>query len=138
MADLVITASSVAATSGIQAKEIAGETITAGMPVYKHTDGKLYKATCEDASALKAVVVGISLHASLANQPLVILTASGSIATMNPGATVAVGQTYVLSETGLIAPISDLASSDYVTLLYFGLTASSVQLLLTAYGVEKP
>lgn len=136
MADLTITAASVTKTSGITVNGIAGGTLTAGMPIYIDTanDNVIKAATCEGTS-LQATVAGVTLHAALTGQPIAYATAG---AVMNPGATVAVGSTYVLSATGLICPIADLASSDYVSYVYRATTASSVTLMCVNAGVEVP
>lgn len=136
MSDLTITAASVTKTSGITVNAIAGATITAGMPLYIDTANSnvIKPATCE-STALTATVCGVSLHAALTGQPIAY---AGVDAVINPGATVAVGETYVLSATGLICPIADLASSDYVSIVYRATTASSVTLMCVNYGVEKP
>ena len=113
MADLSVTAANVALASGSQGVGVAGETITAGMPVYlKASDGRLWKAQCDGTTA-EAAVVGIALHASLAGQPLAY---AGPGAVMNIGATTAAGVFYYVSAAaGGIAPVADLAGTNKVT-----------------------
>lgn len=137
MVDLVVTAASVAAGSNavINRKYNAGGTITAGMPVYLDTDTNTWKAADCDASAATAVAGGIALHGASSGQPLAVQT-SGNI---NPGATVTVGEIYVVSGTaGGIAPEGDLAAGDYVTVLGVGTSASNIALAIHVSGVQVP
>lgn len=115
MADLTVTATSVAFTSGTQTTGTAGETITAGMGVYlKSSDSQLYKAQA-DGTAAEATAVGISLHAATDNQPL---TYAGSGSTINIGATTSKATTYVVAATaGGVAPQADLTAGQYITRL---------------------
>lgn len=115
MADLSVTAATVALSSGAQVFGVAGETITAGMPVYlKASDSRLWKAQA-DGTAAEAEAVGISLHASLAGQPLAYAP-HGSV--INIGATTAAGVFYYVSTAaGGIAPVADLASTNKVTIV---------------------
>lgn len=124
MADLVQTPANVGVgTSNSTLKNVrAGEAIVQGEPVYLHTDGKYYKA---DASVqATAAVVGIALTAAAADGYFVMQSA-GSV---NLGATLAVGELYVVSATaGKVAPFSDLATDDWVSVIGF---ASSTSLVL--------
>jgi hypothetical protein len=135
MADLSVTAASVAKATGAATDEgTAGESVTAGQPVYRNqTDaGKLYR-TDADAEA-SSVCAGIALHAAAAGQPLEFLT-SGPI---DIGATVAVGQVYVVStNAGGIAPYADLASGDYVSLLGVGTTTGRIEVRLNNSKIAK-
>jgi len=119
MADLSITAAQVLKVSGSVDTAVAGETITAGQPVYRSTsDSKYYKAfangTDDATGIMQANATGISLHGALAGQPLTVLS-QGNYAV---GATVVKGGLYVVSTTaGGIAPYADLGTGHYVTLL---------------------
>jgi hypothetical protein len=133
MADLTITASSVVAGSG--AKKVtgtAGASITAGQVVYEDTATSTYKLADNDsATAAVRSPAGIALHASSANQPLTILT-KGPITI---GATTAVGTVYCLSATaGGIAPVADMASGDYVTILGVGTSTTVIDVLIHESG----
>lgn len=112
-----------------------GETITAGEVVYLDTsDDKLKLADC-DASSATATIKGIAMNSGGDGQPGKVAIA-GSI---DPGFTVTVGETYVLSGTaGGIAPIADLAAGDWVSHLGVGLSASSLQLRIYNSGVQVP
>lgn len=117
MAALTITAASVvkSATSNLDTSGIAGETITAGMPVYlKASDSKLWKAL-SGGTAAQADAIGIAMHAALAGQPLVIAKTGGTI---NIGATTAKTTTYMLgAAAGEVVPQADLASGNAIVRL---------------------
>jgi hypothetical protein len=112
MAEITVTAATVAIASGPQTTGIAGETITAGMSVYlKASDSRLWKAQA-DGTAAEAAAVGISLHGSLAGQPLAYAT-SGAV--LNIGGTTAAGVFYYVGPTaGGIGLAGDLASTNRV------------------------
>ena len=134
MADLVITATGVLALGGATRETgVAGEAITAGQAVYKHTDRKLYKADC--LTAAKAAAIGVALNGAAAGQPVVYVRGGG----LNPGATVAPGTVYGVTDTaGGIGPIGDRATADYITVLGIGVTAGRLDLAIHASGVAIP
>lgn len=136
MADLTITAANVRpATAGAsQETGIAGASITAGQVVYKDaTTGKYLLADADVLASSRAV--GIALHASADNQPLTVQTKGDDVTI---GATVAVGETYVVSTTtGGIAPLSDLSSGDFPTILGYAPEAGKLKLNIIQYGVAK-
>lgn len=132
MADLSITAANV--VPGSNADTVvgtAGETITAGMVVYKSsTTNKWMKADNNAATAeargSDTSNVGVALTGSSLNQPLVVQK-SGDITI---GATVTAGTAYYLSDTaGGIIPVADIDTAGmYYVLL--GLAKSTTVLAL--------
>jgi len=135
--DLSITAASVLpSTNAVVKTGTAGGTITAGQTLYADaSDGGDLKLADADASALTAVVVGIALHGASDGQPLSFL-ASGDITI---GATVVVGEIYVLSGTaGGIAPEADLATADWVSVLGVGITTGKIRIQRANSGVQIP
>lgn len=112
MAEITVTAATVAFVSGTQVVGTAGETITAGMSVYlKAADSRLWKAQA-DGTAAEAAAVGVALHGSLAGQPLAY-AANGSV--LNIGGTTAAGVFYYVGATaGGIGLAGDLASTNKV------------------------
>jgi hypothetical protein len=135
-ADITVTAASVA--KGSTATVIvgtAGETITAGQCVYqKSSDSKLYKAKAA-GTAEEVLFAGIALHGSLAGQPLAYEAAG----TITIGGTVAVGTVYAVSATyGGVAPIADLASTNRVTVIGYGSSATVITLSPILTGVSVP
>lgn len=135
-ADLTITATSVKKVTGAAVdRGTAGATITAGQPVYKDSTDSHKLKTCDADAQASSVCVGIALHAASADQPLEYLT-NGPI---DIGATVTVGQVYVVSTTaGGIAPYSDLASGDYVSILGVGTTTGRIEVRLNNSQIAKP
>ena len=132
--DLTITAASVVPDSGYGYVDIsAGETITAGQVIYMSaaTTGKL--AHCE-TSATTATVRGIALHGASASQPLRVMTSG----TVTIGATTTVGKIYVLSTAGKIAPVDDLVTNDYVSIIGVGTTSAKIKLSVLNSGVKVP
>jgi len=137
MADLSVTAANVLAGATAQiVTGVAGATITAGQPLYADaSDGGRLKPADANASAAAAAVVGIALHASLDEQPVSYVR----VGLVNLGATLTVGQIYVASATaGGVAPVSDLATGHYVTILGVAKTAAELDLAINVSGIAKP
>ncbi len=133
-ADLTQTAASVVPGSGaVHANGVPGEAFSAGMPVYiKAADGLLYKALNTTAAA--ASCVGIAEATGVVGQRT-FYQIGGQ---MNLGATLTVGETYVVSATaGKIAPIGDLASTNYVTYLGQAVSASMLNMNIGVTGVQR-
>lgn len=131
MADLSITASGILkGTGGVQAVGVAASTTTAGVVLYVTTSNQL--AAAVNTTQANAQVVGIALHASFAGQPLVYQTGGP----LTGGFTATVGQTYVLSgNAGNIAPVGDLTSGEYVTILGVASAAGTINLGINPTGV---
>ena len=115
---------------------ISGDTITAGQPVYLDaSDSNKAKRCDSNVSQLVAAAIGVALHASLAGQPLRVITGG----TWTPGFTTALGVIYCVSSTaGGIAPSADMTTGDYVTVLMIGseTTAKAKMLIGSANGVK--
>jgi ribosome modulation factor len=137
MANLSITAANVekASDAGYETG-IAGDTLTAGMSVYKDTtdSNKWKKALCAGTAAQAGSGgCGITLNAATAGQPVTVQT-SGSL---DVGATLTIGQIYVVSATaGLICPFTDLNTNNYVTLLGFASAADNLKILNYVTSVQ--
>ncbi len=137
MAELTITVASVvpSANERVDTSAKAGETITAGMSVYqKSTDSRWWKAQADGTTEEAGVAVqkGISMHASLAGQPLAVQTGGDIVI----GATIAAGVFYFVGTTaGAIGLSSDLGSTNKVTMLGYGISTTVLRLLPTATGV---
>lgn len=136
MADLTITATSVAPVTGYQFVDaISGATLTAGLACYIDSVTETAKIADNDDTAAKATVRGIALNAASSGQPVRLFT-GGDI---NLGATLTVGIIYCLSSTaGAICPSSDLGSSDYVSILGVATTASNLKANIFNSGAQKP
>lgn len=137
MADLTITAANVlpGAKARLDRTGVAGETITAGQPVYRAADQKWYKADSNSVTALARVATGVSANGASANQPLdVILPGDG--VTFKPGATLTAGTTYYLSDTpGGICPLADVGTGEYVQIIGVAISTTEMTLTLAASGV---
>lgn len=140
MSDLSITATQVVAGTGASVIKtgVYGETVTAGQCVYqKSTDSKWYKAVATSGGTAEqsgyGVSFGVALVGGAANQPAYVQT--GGPITI--GATVAAGVWYYVSQTaaGGIGPVADLGSGDFVTIIGYGLTTSTMQIVPTATGL---
>lgn len=139
-ADLSITAANVAiaSTTGARTSTVQwGETITAGMCVYKKaSDGKYYKSD-NDVDSATANALGIALTGGSADGYGIVMTAG----TLNIGATTAKGMAYVVSDTaGGIRPVSDTwTTGEYITHLgYATNTTGTVVLGVKAHSVQVP
>lgn len=138
MADIVITAASVVAGSGAKVTSgTAGATVTAGQVVYldSATTGKWLLADSDAATAAargQGANVGIALNGASDGQPIDVLT-EGPITL---GSVLTAGTAYYLSATpGGIAPLADLLTGDYVTLLGLATSTSVLQLDIQYSGV---
>ena len=137
MADLSITAANVAANTGASEEKLtAGATITAGQAVYLDSAASnVAKLAQSDGTEAEAAVRGIAINGAASGQPVNIVRSG----TMDLGATLTVGETYVVSQTaGGVAPIGDLGSGDYVTHLGIATAADELTLSIKASGVEVP
>lgn len=125
-ADLSITAANVKpSTSAVTRTLTAGEALAAGQLVYRlSTDGKVYKADCDSATAAVRDVYGIAVTGA-ASGGLVVVCLEDSDLTI--GATVTNGVVYGLSATaGGIAPWADQTTGWYPTVLCVGKSATTV------------
>jgi len=135
MADLSVTPADVVKVSGNVKHGTAGATITQGQAVYqKSTDGEWYLAQADGTAEESGygVEVGIALIAAADGQPIVVQT-SGEI---TPGVAAAVGIIYCVSETaGGIAPIAEITTDSYVTILGVG-DSANIDLSIQASGSQ--
>ena len=114
MANLSITAANVKANTGASYNKqyLAGENLTPGQPVYLNSSSKWMKAGTGNATVANAA--GITLNTASANQTMTVQTAGN----ITIGAAVSPGKIYVVSSnSGLICLNSDLTTGDYVTVL---------------------
>lgn len=136
MADLNITAASVSPGTGAQLlSATAGATLTAGQTIYiDSSDNNKAKLADANDGAAKAEVAGLTINGAATGQK-VNYQKSGSL---NPGATLTVGQTYINStNAGGIAPISDLATGSYVSILGVATSTSNLKLGILNSGTTR-
>lgn len=134
MADLSITAGSVLAGGGSTKRAgTAGATITAGQVVYLDTsDGRYKLADADSGTAAVRSPFGIALNGASAGQPLTVCTRGA----VTIGATVTAGTTYYLSPNpGGIAPLADLLSGDYPTIVGIATSTSVIDVQFIESGV---
>lgn len=101
-----------------------GETVTQGEAVYlKASDGKHWLA--DNSTTTLAAVVGMSLTPGAADG-YGYIAISGD---MDLGATLSVGEVYCLGSTsGAIHPVTDLATTEILTIIGYGKTAALLKL----------
>jgi hypothetical protein len=124
MADLVITAASVAAGAGatIDRSHNAGATVTAGQVVYLDSATNTYLLADNNSATVAArTPSGIALNGASAGQPLAVVTAGP----VTIGATLAPNVAYYLSGTaGAICPVADLVTGMLPGFLGFAISAT--------------
>jgi hypothetical protein len=139
MANLSQTPGSVAlgTTKATVAVGKAGEAITQGMPIYKSSsDDKWYQC---DANVSATVVAATAIALTAASADGYFVYQTGKDQYVNLGATLTVGETYVVSRTkGAICPIGDLISGDYPWVLGVAYSASLLKTIYAGAGVAKP
>ena len=133
MADLVQTAANVKLNAGASVLVgTAGETLTQGQPAVL-SSGKWVRARATTAAL--ANCSGIVLTPAALDEPVVIAKPGTRI---NLGATLVVGEVYVVSATlGAIAPIGDLVSTNFVTPIGTARTSSVLAFNPHPSGIAK-
>lgn len=134
MADLSLTAANVVPGSGARITTgTAGATITAGQVVYLDAaDNRFKLADADSGTAGVRVPFGIAVNGAAAGQPLSVQTA-GNLAL---GAVLTAGVAYYLSPTaGGIAPVADLLTGDYPTILGIAASTSVLKVDIQPSGV---
>ncbi len=121
MANISQTAANVAVGASTTPTRVVqyGEAVTQGMPLYFASDGKWYQADANDTAA-KAAVGAIAVSPGAINGYGIVALPSSTPgrSLVNLGATLAVGTAYAVSATkGAIAPLSDIGSGEFVTVL---------------------
>lgn len=137
MADLAPTAGSVVAAEGIsKTEQIAGASIVAGDWLYMDTaNNNVMKLAQADGTALEATVYGMALNTASIGQPVLVARAGD----VDFGCTITVAAVYILSvNAGKIAPVADLASSSYLSIVGYGTAADNLTIAIQNSGVEKP
>lgn len=137
MSDIAITASGVVAQAGASKSlyyvTSGNAAITAGQSCYVNSAGYLTTAKA-DASGTQ-VATGIALDNASQNQPCQVCTGGSLLLAGTSG--MVQGAAYVVSaaNTGGIAPISDLTSGQYTSLLGIATSPTTLNVSLLAPGV---
>jgi enoyl-CoA hydratase/carnithine racemase len=134
MADLSITAANVKLVSGPTEEMVAGATLTAAQAVYKEGATKKAKlADNDNATSEIRAIYGLTLHAALADQPIVVAK-NGAV--LDLGAILTAGVDYYLSGTaGGIAVRADVTSGHDPVRIGMALTTAHLQLDFNDPGV---
>lgn len=136
MADLTsITA--VRPTANTQFRQVGfGATIAAGSTIYYDTTAVEYLLADCDNTVTTAAAHGIAITPGV-DGGYGLLATGGSIILV--GTTMAVGTTYIVSDTpGGIKPMADAASGDWVTILGTASTTTQLDLSVKATSVQVP
>ena len=131
MVDITVTAANVAKADGSTQTKNAGAVITAGDSVYVDSAGVLQ--LCEkDQTAVESACAGIALCDAAVGQPCVYQV-SGNI---DVGATLTIGEVYVVGAgPGGIAPVADVAASDFATVVGIATAGGNLKMGLLPSGV---
>jgi hydrogenase/urease accessory protein HupE len=135
MADITVVPASVLASNGASVKTgIAGATITAGQTLFVDTaDSNKLKLADNNLSAAAALIAGIALHGAASGQPLQYVEEDPDF---TPGATLTTGTIYAASSTaGGIAPVADLTTGHYPTVLFVAKSTSKAVMRMVRGGV---
>ena len=136
MADISVTATAVLpATGAVIHTGIAGGTIVAGQPIYEDGSASSVLKAAQGTTAVLANVVGIALNGGAIGQRIQYIK-TGNL-TMN--AVLVAGQTYVVSAAaaGGIAPIADLGSGNFPTILGIAISTTVLKVDIQVGGVAK-
>lgn len=137
MADLTFTTANIIHSGGSVQNGIAGATLAPGDVVYTDSDGVLQKA--DASTATKAAVSGVCINGGAAGQTVGYVNSG---ATLDAGGAVfSSGKVYVLSATaggGKVAPIDDLTTGDYLTILGIASSTQLLPLAFNATGLTSP
>ncbi len=137
MADLSQTRANVKLAQSANARSrTAGETISQGMPYYiKSSDNLAYQCDA-NVTVDEANAVGIAMTPASANGAFWGVEDRDVL--IDLGATLAVGTVYAVSATkGAIAPIADITTGQFPTVLGVATTTANLKLNIQPAGVAK-
>lgn len=136
MVDISFTATDVVASTntGHIQHGTAGGTIAGGQLIYQAADGDL-EAAQADAATTDAIL-GVALNAAAAGQTVSYIGVNGTQVDFGGGVTL--GEAYVLSAAaaGGIAPVADLTTNNYISLLGVGISSTAIMLAIANTGVQ--
>ncbi len=137
MADLVITSNTVEdAAQGTGSSFESGAIITPGDWCFLDTAADNVAKLAVTTAQLTAVVKGMALNeVSKIGQPVALALTGATVNFTSVAALAGVGFVYILSEAGLMAPIADLAGTDYLTILGWSITATQFHISIENTGL---
>ena len=135
MADLTITAGTVLRISGATGTGTlgAGVTGTQGL-VVTEAAGLLVQAS--NTTAALADFTGMLLTAGSAGQTAIYVT-DGAVIEFTASAALIVGEIYVVSTAGLISPVGDYTTGDYLAIVGICKAASKLTITKQISGVAR-
>lgn len=134
MADLVVVPNAIRLMSGRSTTETAGATGTAGQPVYRDSADDYKVKPADNNVQAKIEVYGVLLSDCLDEESVQVAITDARI---DLGATLTVGETYVLSdEVGGIKPIADIATGEYVTIIGVAESADVLEINIFSSGTQ--
>lgn len=136
MADITIAQASVVPQPGavIVRDGFIGASITAGNPMWFDEATQTFKNADAATNAAQAMLAGLALSTMFAGQPASRLV-QGDLAV---GAVLTVGQTYVLSSnSGRIAPITDVATGMWVSIIGIAISTSILRVGLLSSSIQR-
>jgi hypothetical protein len=136
MADLTVTPANVqpGALDQIDKTSLAGTAINAGDVVYKDAaTGRWLLADNNSPTVAARTPGGIALNTASNGQPLAVHKGGD----MTPGATLAPGVAYYLSDTpGKICPVADLATGEFPSIIGIAKSTTVLSVGLNSSGVS--
>ncbi len=133
MAAITFTAASVILTGGIKETLTAGGTLTRGMCVRKNTSQQAVAASNDSAS--NADAYGIALNDAASGQPVEVAVLAGGGTLAGIATNGVAGHPAIAGASGTIVPVSDIAGTEYVTVVGAFASASTLNLGKIASGV---
>lgn len=130
MADLVTGIVTIGSNAASVEAVTAGETVTAGDCLYQDVVNNEYLVS-DCTVSTKTAVSRIALSGGVDTDPITVMKPGQTI---DLGVAIVVGEIYVLSADGKIAPVADLAAADYVTIVGYGATTSLMMFEPNATG----
>jgi hypothetical protein len=143
MSDLLVTSNSVVAANAntVIARGTAGAQVNAGQAVWADPSASYQLKPAQATNQTQAAnIVGIALNTAGNGQPLAYATGGDiTLPTSGGGTTMIQGGAYVLSaaNSGGIAPVADLTTGNWVTLLGVATSATNFRLGLIISGAQK-
>lgn len=134
MADIVVVPVNVKTSGSVVSLVKVGVAVVQGQVGYLNATTGKYMLAQSDGTAAQAQARGIFVTPAAIDGDAV-LSRDGTI---DLGATLAKGTTYVVSRTlGGIAPIGDIATGDFVTHLGVAISTSLLQQSISISGIES-
>lgn len=127
-----------ASTNATKKNGVAGATIAAGQPLYLDPADNSYKLLDTNGASPLYKFAGMALNSAAAGQPVSVVSEDPNYThglTLSGGGAVPVGAIVIASATaGALAPVGDLASGYYTTVI--GVTKTATTMVLKGVSAE--